>query len=216
MATNQQKGNCYLCGAELGKVAMKNHMLKQHSDPTGEQECCLIRVEGMDKRYWLLLDAPTTASLKNLDDFLRRIWLECCGHMSAFMGSGYQEFPMSRKLSAFPEGAQIGYEYDFGDTTELLVSFIGRTRRKKQREAVRLLARNKPIEWKCAECGKPAELVDMSREERPCYCRACAEKSELDPDMILPVTNSPRVGVCAYTGELDRYGFEEYAKCSKK
>ena len=122
MATNQQKGNCYLCGVELGKVAMKNHILKQHSDPAGEQECCLIKVEGMDKRYWLLLDAPTTASLKNLDDFLRRIWLECCGHMSAFMGDGYQEFPMSRRLSAFPEGSRIGYEYDFGDTTRLLVS----------------------------------------------------------------------------------------------
>ena len=67
MATNQQKGNCYLCGVELGKVAMKNHILKQHSDPAGEQECCLIKVEGMDKRYWLLLDAPTTASLKNLE-----------------------------------------------------------------------------------------------------------------------------------------------------
>ena len=46
MATNQQKGKCYLCGAELGKVAMKNHILKQHSDPDGEQECCLIKVEG--------------------------------------------------------------------------------------------------------------------------------------------------------------------------
>ena len=45
MATNQQKGNCYFCGVELGKVAMKNHILKQHSDPAGEQECCLIKVE---------------------------------------------------------------------------------------------------------------------------------------------------------------------------
>ena len=219
MATNQQKGNCYLCGVELGKVAMKNHILKQHGDPAGEQECCLIKVEGMDKRYWLLLDAPTTASLKNLDDFLRRIWLECCGHMSAFMGDGYQEFPMSRRLSAFPEGSRIGYEYDFGDTTRLLVSFIGQTRRKKQREVVRLLARNAPIEWKCAKCGKPAELVDtedMFGEEPSCYCEACAKKSEVDLDMALPITNSPRMGVCAYEGELDHYGFDEYAKCNKK
>ena len=37
MTTNQQKGNCYLCGAELGKVAMKNHILKQHSDPAGSR-----------------------------------------------------------------------------------------------------------------------------------------------------------------------------------
>ncbi|KLU61006.1 hypothetical protein CEB3_c25760 [Peptococcaceae bacterium CEB3] len=24
------KGNCYICGAELGKTAMKNHILKAH------------------------------------------------------------------------------------------------------------------------------------------------------------------------------------------
>ena len=219
MATQQQKGNCYLCGAELGKVAMKNHILKLHSDSTGEQECCLIKVEGMDKRYWLLLDMPLTSSLKNLDDFLRKIWLECCGHMSAFEGSGYREYPMSCKLSAFPEGAQIGYEYDFGDTTRLQVTFVGQTRRKKQREVVRLLARNTPIRWKCAGCGAPAELVDtedMFGEAPACYCEACAEKAEIDLDMALPVTNSPRMGACAYTGELDHYGFEEYAKRNGK
>ena len=220
MATKQQKGNCYLCGAELGKVAMKNHILKQHSDPAGEQECCLIRVEGMDKRYWLFLDAPLTTSLKSIDDFLRRIWLECCGHMSAFMASDYEEYPMSRKLNAFPEGTQMIYEYDFGDTTRLVVSFVGRTRRKKQRETVRLLARNVPMEWKCAECGKPAELVFIERlyedDEDPCLCEACAEKLDMDMEMGLPVTNSPRMGACAYTGEWDHYGFEEYAKCNEK
>jgi len=219
MRVPQQKGNCYLCGAELGKVAMKNHMLKQHSDPTGEQECCLVKVEGMDKRYWLLLDMPLTASLKNLDDFLRKIWLECCGHMSAFMGDGYQEYPMSRKLISFPEGSQIGYEYDFGDTTRLQVSFVGRTRRKKQREVVRLLARNKPMEWKCAECGKPAELVFIERLYKeganPFLCEACAEKLDMEMEMGLPVTNSPRMGACGYTGRMDHYGFEEYAECNK-
>ena len=96
MATNQQKGNCYLCGAELGKVAMKNHILKLHDDPAGEQECRLVKVEGMDKRYWLLLDLPLTASLKNLDDFLRKIWLECCGHMSAFMGLAENDAPVEQ------------------------------------------------------------------------------------------------------------------------
>ena len=220
VAANQQKGNCYLCGAELGKVAMKNHIIKLHDDPAGEQECRLVKVEGMDKRYWLLLDLPLTASLKNLDDFLRKIWLECCGHMSAFMGDGYQEFPMSCKLNRFPEGSKIGYEYDFGDTTQLQISFLGQIRRKKQREIVRLLARNTPIEWKCAECGKPAELVFMERfyeeDEDPCLCEACAEKLDMEMDMALPVTNSPRMGVCAYEGEFDRYGFEEYAELSKK
>ena len=40
------KGNCYLCGAELGKIAMKNHILKSHSGDKSLQKCRLLKVEG--------------------------------------------------------------------------------------------------------------------------------------------------------------------------
>ncbi|MCM1525550.1 MAG: hypothetical protein NC120_13975 [Ruminococcus sp.] len=78
------KGNCYLCGNELGKTAMKNHILKEHSEKEG-QECRLLKIEGAyNKNYWLYVDIPTSSALSTLDNFLRKIWLECCGHMSAF------------------------------------------------------------------------------------------------------------------------------------
>lgn len=208
MATQQQKGNCYLCGAELGKVAMQNHIFKLHD--AGEQECVLLKVEGVDKRYWLFIEVSMSATLQRLDSFLRDIWLECCGHMSAFMGSGYQEYGMSRKVSSFAPGTQLRYEYDFGDTTRLLVTFVGFSHREPQRNAVRLLARNAPIAWKCSVCGKPAELFFVERtyeDEDPLFCRACAEGADVDMDMALPVTNSPRMGQCGYTGEFDIYEY---------
>ena len=208
MARTMSKGNCYLCGAELGKVAMKNHIFKLHD--AGEQECMLIRAEGMDKNYWLLFDLPMTATLKNVDDFLRKIWLECCGHMSAFMGPNYYEFPMSRKLNRFSPGDSIVHEYDFGSTTSLLITFMGVTHRKPQREVVRLLARNVPPAFECAVCGKPAEYVDPMRvysDDSPFLCENCLEE-EADPEMALPVVNSPRMGVCGYCGELDKYTFD--------
>jgi hypothetical protein len=40
------------------------------------------------KDYWLRLEVPAATSLQNLDRFLRGIWLECCGHMSAFTIQG--------------------------------------------------------------------------------------------------------------------------------
>ncbi len=40
------KGSCYLCGAEMGKVAMKNHILKYHSGAGEGQECRLLKIEG--------------------------------------------------------------------------------------------------------------------------------------------------------------------------
>ena len=44
------KGNCYLCGKELGKTAMKNHLLRNHADTTGEQKSYLLKAEGKYER----------------------------------------------------------------------------------------------------------------------------------------------------------------------
>ncbi len=45
------KGRCYLCGKELGKTAMKNHILKAHGVEEGGQECQLLKIEGAGKNY---------------------------------------------------------------------------------------------------------------------------------------------------------------------
>ncbi len=34
--------------------------------------------------YWTHFEVPAAASLADVDRFLREIWLECCGHLSAF------------------------------------------------------------------------------------------------------------------------------------
>ena len=38
--------------------------------------------------YWIHIAAHVQAKLDDLDGFLRDIWLECCGHMSAFTIDG--------------------------------------------------------------------------------------------------------------------------------
>jgi hypothetical protein len=48
----------------------------------------------------------------------------------------------------------------------------------------------------------------MYEEENPFYCGKCAGNPDYtDEEMLLPVTNSPRMGSCAYDGELDVYAF---------
>lgn len=198
------KGNCYLCGAELGKTAMKNHLFRDHGGETG-QECRLLKIEGAyDKNYWLYVDIPVDKTLNTLDKFLRKIWLECCGHMSEFQGAG-----KSTKVGNLREGSQFLHLYDFGSTTETLITVMGTTWRPPQKEAVRLLARNIPPQFPCRKCGAPAGFVDTERlwsDEDPFYCEKCAGKYA-DEDMLLPVTNSPRMGECGYTGELDTFAF---------
>lgn len=209
MATTT-KGRCYLCGAELGKTAMKNHILKVHNTEESGQDCMLLKIEGAhNKNYWLFVDIPLTSTLSTLDRFLRDIWLECCGHLSEFTAGGFDTIGKTRKISSFQPGDKLLHEYDFGDTTETLITMVCRTVRKPQKTAVRLLARNNAPEYPCSVCGKKADYICtecMWDDVNPFFCEDCAEKHEHE-DMLLPVTNSPRMGQCGYTGEYDVYEY---------
>ncbi len=201
------KGNCYLCGKEFGKIAAKNHIIKEHSDPSGQEECRLLLIEGAeDKNYWLYVDIPTSASLSSLDRFLRKIWLECCGHMSAFRMKN-RKVGKSDKLEDFNVGDVLLHIYDFGSTTETLITVVGTVYRRPQR-GVRLLARNIPMTYTCCKCGAAAKYIDAANydSENPFYCENCAE-SDNALDFALPITNSPRMGICAYCGEFDTFTF---------
>ena len=218
MAKTTTKGHCYLCGDVVAKSGFQRHLSSKH--PCGEadhQECVLLRVEdAYEKIYWLYLDMPLTSTLKTLDAFLREIWLECCGHMSAFCLRGGVEVGKTTKLSTLPAGLTLHYDYDFGSTTELRITLLGTMSRPKQRKAVRLLGRNLPLRFECGECGEEADYICCecaAMEEYPFFCQACMESHR--HEYALPVVNSPRMGVCAYCGENDVYEFPDNAEQEK-
>ena len=125
-------GNCFICGKTAGKTAIKNHVFKDHN--TSDGQCCLLKAEGVyDKDYRLYFTVPLDASLSVIDKFLREIWCECCGHLSAFRMEG-QEVGMARKLSALAIGDTLLYEYDFGSTTQITLTVIDEIYRTKQHE----------------------------------------------------------------------------------
>lgn len=207
MANKQQKGNCYLCGASYTRSGMLKH-LQTHLAAEEGQPSYLLKVRDEDNKYWLYLDLSMTSTLSALDTFLRNIWLECCGHLSAFLtgNRGYNELSMSTKLSRIPEGTELRYMYDFGSTTCLFITFVQIGQRTKQRLSVRLLARNAPYTFPCSACGRDAAFYDMEEWPPVLYCADCMKKT--GSDYPLPVTNSPRSGVCAYAGERDSYAFD--------
>lgn len=204
------KGNCFKCGKTSSKTAMKNHILKEHN--SGDEKCYLIKAEGAyNKDYWLFFSVPTTKTLKSVDKFLRQIWCECCGHLSAFRKSG-QHFSDSTKISVLNVGDKFLYEYDFGSTTEIVLTVVSEISRLTQRNAIQLLARNEPFKEICDICSAPATYVDMY--EMTFICDDCLEESEDDEDNLLPIVNSPRMGVCGYSGEDDKWTFnpDDYKK----
>ncbi|MDR2869740.1 MAG: hypothetical protein LBV04_04755, partial [Deferribacteraceae bacterium] len=138
MATSN--GNCFICGKTASQVAMKNHALKEHN--AGDEPCYLLEAKGVyDKSYWLFFTVSLDASMSTVDTFLRNIWCECCGHMSAFR-SNRGDFGKARKLSSLNVGERLLYEYDFGTTTEIGITVVAEIARPKQKEKVQLLARN--------------------------------------------------------------------------
>jgi len=220
-------GKCCFCNGTFTKAAMTNHLKKckqrevtpgmpsdrQGSKP-GDTKMFHFVVEGRySPQYWMHLFAPANTTLKNLDAFLRTIWLECCGHLSAFTieGTRYSVSPMgeyderSMKVAledVLAPGMKFYYEYDFGTTTELTLRLVSELEGEAKIRSIRLLARNDPPSIACESCGKSATQVcaECIWSGKGWLCDECAQKHECGEDMLLPVVNSPRVGMCGYTG----------------
>ena len=55
------------------------------SSKTAPQPCYHLLVrDAYNRDFWLHLEMNGRSTLKDLDRYLRAIWLECCGHLSQF------------------------------------------------------------------------------------------------------------------------------------
>lgn len=211
------KGTCRRCGKSYAGRGMSRHL----ASCLGEGDRLHLRIQARHSPlWWLNLSVAPTATLAHLDGFLRQIWLECCGHLSAFEVGGLRyepaigdaaswysppPKPMSVKIGKLlGVGDKFGYQYDFGSTTELAGRVLGRVGGPRTR--IVELARNDAPAWVCeAECEQPARWICSC-----CQAVACAEHGDIEgecPDCgewwesaQLPLVNSPRTGVCGYTG----------------
>ena len=95
MARKASKGTCLLCNSIHTGATMSKHLqsclLPRHIEDanktkgskSGSYFHIMVQV-AYAPQYWLHLKISSEAKLKALDTFLRGIWLECCGHLSAF------------------------------------------------------------------------------------------------------------------------------------
>ncbi len=230
MTRETSKGICTFCHTEYSKSGMNRHLetCKQRATieaareelPKGHTTPHFhVQVEGRYlPMYWMHLDIPASATLETLDQFLRDIWLECCGHLSAFEIEGVRYTTSTEMYDAgwgrpkktlrthldqvLHPGQRCSYEYDFGSTTELIIKVISEHETHEEKEPVQVLARN-TVPWlSCDECGKPAtsRCSECRYEGKGYLCDTCASEHSCGEEMLLPVVNSPRAGVCGYPG----------------
>jgi hypothetical protein len=120
-------------------------------------------------------------------------------------------------------GQKFSYEYDFGSTTELALKVVAEREGIVSNDgdedklefgddnAINIMARNNPPQISCRECGKPATEIAAGYYyvEDGALCDACAKTNLKEyEEMFLPIVNSPRVGVCGYTGDADEDEFD--------
>lgn len=232
------RGKCNGCGEEFAASQMDKHIIScvaKAGSPRRESvlgqgatrsSLFGLRVwgDGYPGTYWIYLEARADLSLLDMDRFLRDLWLECCGHCSAFnignvryepskappdLGFGpsqptrLMKAPLAEVLKV---GSAFRYEYDFGSTTDLGLKVLWNRQGKAGRGGVTVWARNEAPVLTCASCKATAQWICTECIEEdgkdPYHCARCVGKHGCEEDMSLPVVNSPRMGVCGYEGPL--------------
>jgi hypothetical protein len=217
----QPRGTCTFCGYETTKGTMARHIATcpqraaqlasaEQSKRKAETLHYLRAQDARDGRFWLDLEVRGSAKLSDIDSYLRAIWLECCGHLSEFSVGYGQEIAMSRKVDAvFGPSTELLHVYDFGTSSETKVKALA-TRQGAPLTAkpMVLLARNLAPEAACIECGQAATFFCMEcmiEDDSPgTLCAAHAEEHPHDDyGEPMELVNSPRLGMCGYSGPAD-------------
>lgn len=218
----QTKGPCAYCGKEMTKAGMSKHLgsCKARKDAISKadqgkgkvEELYHLRVQdayGGD--FWLNLEMRGGKTLNDLDNYLRAIWLECCGHMSEFgLGRFTDTIANSRKIyEVFDYTDSLTHIYDFGTSSETTIKCVDvRDGISLTKKPIVLMARNNQPVIDCMECGKLATYLCMEcmieEDEAGTLCDEHAEDHPHDDyGEPMPIVKSPRVGMCGYTGPAE-------------
>jgi len=204
---------CLICGSEYSEKGMTRHVkscLKKELMKRPASQAAPVHhlhiTGSFNWDYFLHLLVTGDTTLGNLDRYLRDIWLECCGHLSGFFErSRPDELDMRTPIQdAFVPNPILMYQYDFGSTTELTVRSLNQFPGSPGLvNKINLISRNAPLAYPCDECGKYPVVVicdECQWDGGGWLCKRCAEKHDCENGMLMPLVNSPRAGVCAYTG----------------
>lgn len=206
------EGRCIYCNQSIGLKEIGKHLARHLADREkvsfGKPTSLYCHIEVQSEPYFLHLLVKADSKLKIIDRFLREIWLDCCDHLSAFRHKDFKVRMSDTIEDVFIPRIKIQHDYDFGTTTRVFLKGL-KYYKLDENKTIILLSRNEPLQILCSECKvKPAvELCTVCDDDFDSmyYCEACAEVhaevcEDFDDFARMPVVNSPRMGVCGYTG----------------
>jgi hypothetical protein len=222
MAEAGSKGPCAYCEKPFTRGGMARHLrscaarkaaiTRADAGGTPAPQFHLQAQDDFGGPFWLQLEVAGSATLTQLDKYLRAIWLECCGHLSEFTAGrafGAKVGKQRTVAQAFGATDELFHTYDFGSSSVTILKRVDvRTGSPLGKHPITLMARNSMPDVVCGDCGAPATFIVphlMEEGDEPFFCddhvEAHADADEYgDP---LPVVNSPRSGVCGYAGPAE-------------
>lgn len=219
----QSKGTCAFCQSEMAKSAITKHLpacpqrlaaIREAEESSRAPESLYhlrVQAEGLSD-FWLDLEMRGSATLKDLDRYLREIWLECCDHLSQFSVGGWGGDEISMKKTAaqvFTPDIELTHIYDFGSQSVTLIRVVSvREGKPLSSRPMVLMSRNQPPDESCIECDQPAAWLCMEcMYEEQKSGLLCTEHATDHPHdnygEPVELVNSPRMGVCGYEGPAD-------------
>lgn len=225
------KANCRACNKKVAASGSKKHItqcakvqtfLESKENLTPGFLLKVVDYFAPDV-YWMYITAPKNMNLDQLDVFLRKLWLECCGHLSQFdltadKTRGYSSLEPDDFMHNFEGGSvldvgskkkhrligdvtQVGdtfsYTYDMGSSTMLKFQTISEIDCPADRFII--VMRNENPAATCGLCEQPAEVMCSYCDHA--LCEECKTSNHSCKNaFLLPLVNSPRAGVCGYDG----------------
>ena len=116
----KSEGKCLFCEKTFAKAGINRHLTTHLNEKTKTGKAgksFLVKIE-TNKRwgatpYFLSLWVDGDTTMKTIDKFLRDIWLECCGHMSAFRNiekKGNASWDLLKAMELMAKGKVEEYE----------------------------------------------------------------------------------------------------------
>lgn len=102
----------------------------------------------------------------------------------------------------FNKDLEFKYEYDFGDTTILMINVIKKINLKNNK--IKIISRNLNPKYNCTICKK-FNSKKICFECQNMYCKKCAlnKKHNCNPnENIFDLINSPRFANCFYMSTM--------------
>ena len=218
------KADCRYCNQQFTTISMSKHLnsCPKHKVAIEKAEKSKLETENLyylrviepyQKDFWLDLEMRGSAKLDDLDFYLRKIWLECCGHLSEFSSKGWgsAKISMSHKADAiFRKYDQLTHIYDFGSSSETLIKLMGvRQGKPLSKHPIELMARNLMPLIPCIECDEISKwlcmacLYESEKGGLVCQKHYKKHKSHDEYGEPLKLVNSPRLGTCGYDGPAE-------------